>query len=386
VAPFLPALLLLALFGSGSALADDAQALAQAVRSFYDDGPDDAAALLEAIVQRAPQRDDAAWWLARCRLELGDPQAALLALEGRDGENIPGWRFPALEAHAAAIAGLPERAAVQAGLALELAPEGLHGDSLWAETVGVAAALAARRGDDQVALGYLLDLEQPLVLPVALRAALPELEAVLALPLAVGATLDGPVLFEARGSWWSLPAGGGLARSADAPIAAWRECAGPDLCDEQGARALRQAGVRFTPSTRDEGVLYGAAHEPLAPEPRAAGLFAWRPGGAPQRLTTAPEGALDLHPIAGPDGTTFFLRQQGGTTRLARLEPDGAVTLLAPDASAITCVAVVQDQVLLVAVEQGVSTLRALPADASTERASLTLLAVPLDLWTLRSP
>jgi hypothetical protein len=386
VAPLLPALSLLAFAWIGPALADDAQALAQAVRSYYDEGPEAASALLDDIVAQSPQRDDAAWWLARCQIELGQAEAALVSLAGRDGENIPGWHFPALEAHAAAVAGQQERAWQQAHLALELAPASLRGDSLLAETRGIAASLAARRGDDGLALSNLLALEDPQALPLGLRAALPELDRLLALPLASGATLEGPLLLEARGSWWTLPAGGGLARMVDLPPAEVVECEGPDLCDAAGSALLDPPGVRFTPAVALQGVLYGAAHEPLVSDPRSPGLFSWQRGGAPLRLCTSPPGAQDQHPVAGPQGRVFFLRQHLGITRLMRLEPGGSPEALAPDVTAIASVAVVGEQVLLVAVDQGVSSLRALPVDAAADQPSATLLAVPLELWALRSP
>lgn len=382
----LSTLALLAVLWPCQAQADDAQALAQAVRAYYDEGPVAASALLDDIVEQAPQRDDAAWWLARCQLDLGQAGSALEALAGRDGENIPGWRFPALEAQAAAIVGEQGRAWQQAHLALELAPSSLRGDSLLAETRGIAAVLAVRRGDDAQALRYLLALEEPLALSLDLMAALPELDRLLALPLAAGASLDAPLLLEARGSWWSLPAGGGLARVVEPPPEVLSECPGPDLCDGEGVPVLASPGIRFTPHTSDDGVLYGAAREPLVAEPHSPGIFSWPGLGSPRRLCTTPDGAQDQHPVSGPGGLVFFLRHDAGTTRLMRLEAGGAPVAIAPDVSAIASIAVVGQQVLLVVVDQGVSSLRALPVDAPPDRPSAALLAVPLELWALRSP
>lgn len=380
--PILLALLLLA----APALAGDAQELAQAVRCYYDEGAEPASRQLLGLLERLPDRDDAAWWLARCQLDLGQPESALASLEGRDGENLPSWRFPALEAQAALLAGQTERAAELVEDALAASPSEAMREGLFVELRWIAAGLAVRRGDHAVAVLHLLALGRAPEPSIAIRAALPELGTSLLAPLAPGASLPGPLLLEAVGRWWSLPAGGGLALAVAAPSAGVQECPGPDLCTPSGAPLLPQPGIRHTPSLVGHRVLYSAGREPLDAAPEAPGLFSWSPGHAPLRLSRAPEGAQDLHPVAGPDDLVFFLRVTGGQTSLMRLQPGEEPQVLAPDLTAVASVAVVGDRVVVAAVQDGGCSLRTLPVDAAPEQASVALLAVPLEVWSLRSP
>ncbi len=380
-------LLLLALsLLAAPAQAGDAQDLAQAVRGYYDDGAEVASKQLLAITERLPGRDDAAWWLARCYLDLGQPEPALLLLEGRAGENIPSWRFPALEAQAALFLGQEERAASRAREAILAAPTGAVRDSLLDQARWVAAGLAVRSGDHSGALASLLELRGAPEPPLELRAALPELGACLALPLAEGVELPAPLLLASLGGWWRLPAHGGLALAVPSPQDPLLECAGPDLCTATGAPLLPQPGIRHSPSVQGERVLYAAGREPMDPEPDAPGLFRWRPGQTPVRITRAPAGAQDLLPVSGADGAVFFLRVDASGTRLMRAQLDEEPVALAPELTAIAAAVVVGDQVLVAAVHEGVSALWSLPVTASSDQPARAVLALPLEVWALRSP
>ena len=378
--------LLVSLILAPPARAGDAQEIAQAVRTYYDEGAEPASKQLLAIVERSPERDDAAWWLARCQLDLGQADAALASLGGRDGENIPSWRFPALEAHASLLMGDVERAGSLAPAAVAAAPDSATGDVLLEQARWIAAGLAARSGDHPAALAQLVRLQGVEHAPVAIRAALPELDRMLAAPLASDAELPAPILMEAAGRWWALPAGGGLAMATTPPEVVVRECVGPDLCTAQGEPLLASPGIRSTPSPSGPWVLYAAGLEPLDATPGTPGLFRWRPGLHPERITAAPAGAQDLHPVAGPDDTLFFLRVSTEGTRLMRWRPDGSTQALAPDLGAIASLTVAGDRVIVVAVNDGVSALRSIAVDAGPDRPSTGLLDVPIEPWSVRLP
>jgi hypothetical protein len=380
-----PLTLLLALLIAPVAAAGDAGALAEAVKLYYDQGAKTASERLNALLVDEPGWDDVAWWLARCHLDSGDPEAAAALLDGREGEHIPGWRFLALEAQAAALRHEDQRARLRASRALEQS-DGAR-DSLWRQTHAVAVALAARAGDDGEALALLAVSElEPDALPLRLRAAVPEIEGLMALPLKAGSALDEPFGFGALGGWWTLPAGGGLARRTPAPEPGVQECPGPDLCVD-GVPLLEPAGVRFTPTLHEGGVLYGAAREPRDPEPMVAGLFRVETGSAvPTRLSRAPAGSLDLSPVPAADGHLFFLRQSGGATRLMRLAPGAEPEALAPELQAIAALYCAGEQLIIAAVLDGEGSLRVLPIDAEPERPSEALLERPLEAWGLGSP
>jgi len=378
--------LLVPLILAPPARAGDAQELAQAVRTYYDEGAEPASKKLLAIVDRLPERDDAAWWLARCQLDLGRADAALTSLGGRDGENIPGWRFPALEAHASLLMGEVERAGSLAPAAIAAAPDGASGDVLLEQARWIAAGLAARSGDHPAALTQLVRLRGVEPAPVAIRAALPELDIMLAAPLAAGAELPAPILMQAAGRWWALPAGGGLAMATTPPAAAVLECVGPDLCTALGEPLLSSPGIRSTPSSSGPWVLYAAGREPLDATPDTPGLFRWRAGLDPERITAAPAGAQDLHPVAGPGDTLFFLRVSPEGTRLMRWRPDGSTQALAPDLGAIASLTVAGDRVIVVAVSDGASALRSVAVDAGFDQPSTGVLDAPIEPWSVRLP
>jgi hypothetical protein len=382
----LPSLLLPSLLAVGGAFAASGQELAEAVRCYYDEGAEVASERLRTLLERSPGQDDVAWWLARCELELGDAASASEHLRGRGGQNVQGWRFPALGAQASLMLGDASTATERAYQALQGMDEGEQ-DSLARQTRALAAALAVRRGDEDTALQLLLAEPAEIeALPSELAALLPELGVVMALPLHGDATLPEPLLLQARGGWWSLPAGGGLARLSAAPSQSVAECDGPDLCLADGSPLMDAPGVRFTPVVAGRAVLYGAGWEPADEHPELAGLFGFSPRrGRVDRLTTAPEGCQDHSPAPG-DEALHFLRRCGTTTRLMRLEPGEEPVALAPDLSAISALVRGGDRLLLVAVVEARSQLRVLPAQALPSQESEPLLVAALEVWGLGLP
>jgi len=386
VFPSTATLLLSSLAAAPSATAAEAQALAGAVRAYYDDGAESACEQLSRLHADAPDRDDIAWWFARCSLDLGRHAQAVTLLDARDGENIPAWRFPALAVQAALAVGEPARADEAAAAALAAAPEQASSDALLIQVRWARVGLAARAGDDDAALAQLSTLADAPAPELLLQAALPELDRVKAAPLAGGCTLSASLLAEADGRWWRLPAGGGLARVVDAPVDAVIECAGPDLCDADGQPLLPEPGVRWTPSTVGDELLYGAGREPFDPHPDEPGLFAYRAGARPIRLLDTPELAQDQLPAMSADGALFFVRTGPEGGRLMRLLPDEDALTLAPDLRALSSLVVVGDTVVVAAVHEGVSQLRCLPVDAAPEQGTAALLDAPFEAWRVRSP
>ncbi len=372
-----------------SSAAEFPSELAGAVRTYYDQGAEQALPTLEALAATRPDRDDAAWWIARCQLELGEPEVAMAALDGRDGENIPAWRFHALAAQAALGLGDAPRALLEARMAMEDAPPGEGEAKLRVSSRFVLAGLSHRYGDNDVALAQLLALPEDasaLDLPPMVQLALPELDGLLAAPLAPEVPLAEPLRFQARGSWWTLPAGGGLATPAHPPDPIVRECPGPDLCDRDGRAVLEPPGLRFTPTLSSGSLWYAAGGPSSAVGPSGGGIFHWsgEPAEPPSRVLTTPAGAVDTSPAPGPVDSLFFLRRQGGTTRLMRLLPGEQPVPLAPDLQAISAVIVVDELVVVAAFVDGVSSLRWLRYDAEAQLPSRPLLDRNVEAWTPR--
>jgi hypothetical protein len=382
----LPPLTLGLALAASAALASDAQQLARAVRSFYDDGAAVALEQLAPLAEASPERDDLAWWAARCELELGRAAEADRRLQGRDGENIPAWRFAALEAWAALELGADGRARERVAATLASASTEEAQERLLVQTRWIAAGLAVRSEQRARAVELLVGLREAEPPPLGVRAALPELDAVLAAPLLPERELSAPLLLQAQGRWWSLPAGGGLATASSAPEPAVSTCDGPDLCTPDGAPVLPTPGVRFSARLSEGWVYYAAGREPMDPRPEEAGLFRWASTGGSERLCATAPGQQDLLPTPGPGGSLFFLRSGADGVRLMRRERDGELVTLAPDLLAIHDLEVIGEQVLLAALVEGEPRLRGLSVQAGPEESSVELLAVPLEVWALGSP
>ncbi len=381
---------LLAATVQGSEPAAPERALAAAVRAYYDGGPAAAQPRFEALLEDQPQRGDLAWWSARCLVDLGQPAAAALLLDGAVGQNVPAWRFPALAAEAHALAGHSEPALQQALAALAAAPDRARQQGSLSSLLWMTVALAARHGDDATASSLLQrGLQGPpiLVLSPELYLALPEVDAVLAAPLAEGVRLAAPLYFQARGSWWLLPETGGLARRREPPAASVAECSGPDLCRPGGAPLFPTPGARFTPHAAGGSLWYGAAAEPLAVEGAAAGIFLWsgEPGEPPVRWTEPAAGEVDSWPQPGASGELFYLRRGEGGSRVMRMATGEPPVELAPDLAAIASLAVVGELLVLSAVLDSRTALRWLPLDADPSTPSRPLLAVDLGAWDARA-
>jgi len=341
--------------------------LAGGIRVYFDQGPAAALVVLEALQGRTGSVD-ALWWTARCRLDLHQAHEALQLLEPLAGTeasslgNIPPWRFHSLLSEARLQLGEHQEAHLSIEQALAALPtgEGLALRGAEADrAIWMGVALAARAGEDARALELLADAPQPpfAVLPLELYLALPEVEQLLAAPLASGVRLPAALQFRARGRLWRVPAEGGLAREVPMKTARIEECPGPDLCDERGQALLRVPGVRFTPQRFQGEIWYGAAVEPAARD-AGAGIFAWsgRKEEAPERRSQPPPGALDSSPAPIEAERFVFLRRQDGRTSLM-LSEAGLVREIDTGCSALSAVAASGDIVVLAATGQGRSSL-----------------------------
>lgn len=290
-----------------------ASALAAAARDYHDGREDAAAVTLEVLLELRPWEDDAAYWLARIRLDAGDCEAATALVTGRSGRNQPTWRFRALEGMSLAACG--EHAAAIPLLRAGLADAGYARDQRIARAalgvLLVGAGDAAGGAADLAAVGG----DPALVLPTAMMAALPDAAALLA--VAPERPAEGALMVKHSGLDWTLDLSTGLLRlttfDEPAPLI-WAEAP-----EASRGRAHRCGG----------GWIWVSPSEPLSAD--EAGIFRSGPRGV-ERLERTPAAASDDSPFCAGDAVGW-VRRIGGYSEIIlitgedrqRLKPPSAV-------------------------------------------------------------
>lgn len=288
-------------------------ALAAAARDYHDGREEAAAATLEVLLERRPWDDDAAYWLARIRLDAGDCEGARALVTGRDGRNQPTWRFRTLEGMAAAACG--DRGAAVALLQAGLADAGYARDQRMAQaTLGV---LLIGAGDAAGGAAVLAEVggDPARVLSPALMAALPDAAALLAVEV-LRAT-PGSLAVRRSGLDWTLDLSTGLLRLATpTPVT-------PPVWS-QAPKA-----VRGEARPCGDGWIWVSPAEPLSSG--EAGVFRSGPRGV-ERLERTPDVASDDSPFCAGDAAGW-VRRIGGYSEIIllrdgereRMKPPSAV-------------------------------------------------------------
>lgn len=371
------------LLGAGRPSAAD---LARAIDLYYTRGPAAALSVLEGLPQ--PVSDDAAWWVARCWLDLGVPEQALAAvgdhgIGGPPDQRHPQWIYPALRAEGLVLRGDRAGARREAGLVPRGGNPSLQADPRWRRAGWVAALLALEAGDEGDAARWLRvlgDREPWADVSPALRDRLAPLADVLA-PVVDPAFASTGVLWFARGGRdWSWQVGSPLARAGTRPAPSIRVGPGSDLWRSEGL-LFDVPAIRFDPSVDGGDLLWGAEREPLCPCGPEAGLFVRTlPAGPVRRLVSTPPGALDLLPVRDGGGATWFVRRQGGRGSLMRGTSEG-VTRCSPELAQVAGVTVLGGVVVISALLEARPALLWRRTDAPPEEASRPLFGPAWEAW-----
>jgi hypothetical protein len=287
----------------GDGIAPSRRALASAVEDYHEGRDEQALATLEALLEARPWEDDAAYWIARIRLEEGECEAARALVAGRSGRGQPAGRFRILEGEAAAACG-----DLAGGLAL--VEQGLAATASWdlqrrpaQMTAGLLLVALGREAEGAARLAE-AGGDPALALPAALLDALPGGTGLLAVALHEAG--EGALWVRYADLDWRLSLQTGLLRQAPAPVSApeiWREA----------PEATRGAAA---PCGR--GWIWVSPGEPLSAG--EAGVFR-ASGREVERLERTPSAASDDSPFCAGE-VTGWVRRVGGHSQLILLTPE----------------------------------------------------------------